>query len=60
MICNSLYGELKETEQGSLREYKATFIADSLDHQDRLEAAGSERPARRLISEDQSVLQRQD
>ena len=52
MICSSLHGELKESEQGSLRQYKATFIGDSLDHEDRLEAAGSERASKRLIKED--------
>ena len=30
MICNSLYGELKETEDGDgFRHYEATFIAAS-------------------------------
>ena len=30
MICNSLYGELKEIEQGEIyKQYQATFIAES-------------------------------
>ena len=31
MICNSLYGQLKETEDGNIRQYEASFIARASD-----------------------------
>ena len=43
MICNSLYGQLTEKEDGSIRQYEATFIARAADHFEREGDAHSER-----------------